>query len=489
MLALGSTFLSSLLFWTFWTSHLLAVHASSSIWNIDIWTGPAPSPEEGPPLSATATRDPSLLWREVVSIVGAYVATVSLLLGCLLTTGKRLRRSAQESNHTLEVEMIKPTLRSPDVSAQSPEWSNVQWPSPLSTTTDGALWSSPQRKTRSYSLPFSGGPKGRASVTSRTESMSTVDENVVRADKVRAQEEMERLYAAVMDHDEKQASMSPELNGVGRQSPQKRKPQRLTPVEGPPEFRHLKHGPASPPLSPLSPLSPRHIPSAYARSQLHSVTTQQDGPASPRETPISPRSERFSRLSSLSFLSSRSRNSSHTPDRLSRTSARNLTISSPIPSPQLTARDYPDDAPLSPRRYTPGPPPLNPAQQAKAARLNEQNRANSTDTIKPRPTPPALNIRTGSSATTLPFRAYETPSSAPSTKTTIIERRQSLLGPQGPRTGVPRTPYSPYMPFTPITPLTPSRVVGRQERKQREKEAGMRVLMEDDLVQNDEDMW
>ena len=51
------------------------------------------------------------------------------------------------------------------------------------------------------------------------------------------------------------------------------------------------------------------------------------------------------------------------------------------------------------------------------------------------------------------------------------------------------TPYSPYMPFTPVTPLTPSRIVTRQQRKQQDKENGLRVLREDDMVKDGEDMW
>ncbi|KMU85602.1 hypothetical protein CIHG_03643 [Coccidioides immitis H538.4] len=79
--------------------------------------------------------------------------------------------------------------------------------------------------------------------------------------------------------------------------------------------------------------------------------------------------------------------------------------------------------------------------------------------------------------------------SAPPTKTTIVERRDSILGPLGPRTGIPRTPYSPYMPFTPITPLTPSRMITRQERKKMERKNGTRVQTEADLVMSDEEMW
>jgi hypothetical protein len=76
--------------------------------------------------------------------------------------------------------------------------------------------------------------------------------------------------------------------------------------------------------------------------------------------------------------------------------------------------------------------------------------------------------------------------SAPPTKTTILERPVHVPG--GPRTGMP-TPYSPYMPFTPVTPMTPSRLVTKRDRKRLDKSNGLKVLHEDDMVKNDDDLW
>lgn len=53
---------------------------------------------------------------------------------------------------------------------------------------------------------------------------------------------------------------------------------------------------------------------------------------------------------------------------------------------------------------------------------------------------------------------------------------------------IPQTPYSAYMPFTPITPITP-RLVSRKERKERIKAEGKKVILEEDAVQDDKDMW
>ncbi|KAK2861478.1 hypothetical protein FQN49_004154 [Arthroderma sp. PD_2] len=478
---------------------------AASIWGASIWTDPAPPPDQGPPISASAIRDTALLWREIVAIVATYIAIVSLLLGCLLTVGRRLRRGAQESNGTLEMNLVKPSGGMMEDSPAPVEFStNNMWPSPMSPTTQSSAWPSPPKgKARSFNLPWSSSNRAQSSA-SIAGSVSTVDESVVQADRVRAQEEMERLYAAVMEHDARKSAMSQDTTTTRATPPSPLKsPVHLHPPEGPPEFRHLRR--QQQPLSPVSPcpgspLSACHLPTVTEfEPQHHSSLAFQEDPAS-KESPISPRTERFSRLSQLSFLSSRSKNSTSSPKKLlGRSSVRGLHISSPMGSPELNSRDFPDKQPLSPRTYNPGPPPLTPHEQAKLnspqpnmapppSILASPPSKESLDSRKSRPTPPTLNINTARNTPPLPFRlAYDSPMSAPSTKTTIVERRASLL--HGPRTGVPRTPYSPYMPFTPITPLTPSRVVTRQERKQRQKRDGPRVLVEEDLVKSDEDMW
>ncbi|KMP05152.1 hypothetical protein CIRG_04833 [Coccidioides immitis RMSCC 2394] len=425
----------------------------NSLWHFEIANDPAPPPEEGPPLSASAVRDLSLLWREIVAIVGAYVLIVSVFLGCLLTVGRRLRRGAQQSNRTLEMEMLKP-LSAPvnAISLQIPQSPKNNWPSPMSGT-ESECWPSPQKtKNRSFNMPWS---RGESPVSPRAESVSTVDENIVRADRMKAQAEMERLYAAVMEHDAQRAAEA-ESNG---------EPHR-------PHFQEQQRRKQLHIQLPPQPHSPQH---SYLATP------------EPQKSPFSPRNDKPSRLSALSFLSSKSR-------KVRRESVRNLPISPPILSPEVTTPSYPENQPLSPRIYHPGPPPLNPIQEqqekakAKSPRLEHPRNASVDSTFSG---PPHLNLRSaGSSTSTLPFRAFNNgPMSAPPTKTTIVERRDSILGPLGPRTGIPRTPYSPYMPFTPITPLTPSRMITRQERKKMERKNGTRVQTEADLVMSDEEMW
>jgi hypothetical protein len=63
--------------------------------NID-WD-PAPSPEDGPPLSAGALRDKSLLPAEIGGILGAYVFVVCIVGIALLLLGRKLRMSVQRA--------------------------------------------------------------------------------------------------------------------------------------------------------------------------------------------------------------------------------------------------------------------------------------------------------------------------------------------------------------------------------------------------------
>ncbi|KAK2775479.1 hypothetical protein FQN52_003995 [Onygenales sp. PD_12] len=472
MCAPGSTFPASLF------CLLLLLHAVAaqpvSIWTVNIFKGPAPPPEDGPPLSANAVRDPSLLWRDIVAIVGSYIGIAGLFLGCLCTTGRRLRRGAQQSNHTLDMEMIKPQKPVLDTSVGP---ADSVWPTPESGT-ESHMWPSPKKGKSSFSMPWSN-RSGPVSPVSQNGSMATFDETVVQADRARAQEEMERLYAAVMEHDANQSQTVYDANDDDAISPSKQtsasSPESPT---GPPEFRHLRQAQGHQlPQQPQQTRFKQHQPAFPPAKDPAAIQQQrQQQPASP----LSPISQKLSRLSSLSFLSSRSRDSVSS-NKPRRTSVRNLPISPPMGSPDLSSNHYSENQPLSPRIYTPGPPPPNPLQKS--------NRP--TPSLEPpqQKVPTPLNLRSGSSNSILPFRAFHTPTTAPSTKTTFVERRESMLRAGGPRTGIPHTPYSPYMPFTPITPITPSHIVTKRDRKQRQKQNGLRVQHEEDLVMSDEDMW
>jgi len=198
----------------------------------------------------------------------------------------------------------------------------------------------------------------------------------------------------------------------------------------------------------------------------------------------------------VSFLSNPSRASSgnSTKSRPSRISIRGLPISPPMGSPDLNQSvTYSEEQPHSARLYTPGPPPLTPGVKSAAALARETERKSVRRSPAPAPLPLAAAAErsnvTERSTRNLPLReAYPPPHSAPATKTTYLEKRDSILHP-APKTGVPRTPYSAYQPFTPMTPITPGRLVTKEEMKRNKKQQGMKVLSEDDLVLSDEDMW
>lgn len=416
-----------------------------SPFRISILLDPAPPPEEGPPLSASALRDPSKLKFEIIGIILSYISCASGLLILLFTVGRRLRRGTQSSNTSLDVEMVKPSVNQAALGVD---------PSPLSTTKH---WQSP---VDSDVKPWTS-PTGNHYYHQSQTSVSTFDEKVIENDKTRNQNEMERLYAAVMAHDVQKTQPS-SRNEVSGNSPVK------SPSKYPPELQHLQTSSGA-----TQPFYPQEI-----------------SPIEPKSPTLSRASSRLTKSSPLSiFQSSHSRASSAASQkqRPKRISIRDMPISPPMGSPDLLESvTYNDEQPLSPRLYTPGPPPPAPGLNSAAANVREAERK-----VSSRAPPPApLQTRpTNNSSNVLPFRQNYSSSlkSAPATKTTFVERRDSILHP-GPKTGAP-VPYSPYMPFTPVTPITPGRLVTKEERKKSKKHSGMKVLAEDDIVQGDQEMW
>ncbi len=417
----------------------------SNIWHVSILEDPAPPPNEGPPLSASALRDRSKLKFEIIGIILSYIIFASGLLILLFTIGKRLRRNAQSSNRSLEMEMVKPSVHQAALGVDPSPVSPVKyWPSPVES--EVKPWRS---------------PTGNHNYQQSQTSVSTFDDKVIESDKMRNQNEMERLYAAVMAHDA-QRTQPLSSNEIEQTSPVK------SPRRYPAEFQHLR----------------------TLSGSTQALNAQDTSPIEPKSPTLSRASSRLTKASPLSiFQSNHSRASSAASQkqRPRRISIRDLPISPPMGTPDL-ARSvaYNDEQPLSPRIYTPGPPPPTPGHKSAAATAREAEKKVSFRA--PAPAPLQLTTAT-SSSNSLPFRQNYASSlrSAPATKTTFVERRESLLNP-GPRTGAP-VPYSPYMPYTPITPITPGRLVTKEERKKSKKHSGMKVLVEDDLVRSDQEMW
>ncbi|KAF2841965.1 hypothetical protein M501DRAFT_371665 [Patellaria atrata CBS 101060] len=479
-------------------------------WDVDLSLpyAPAPAPEDGVPGARNALRNKALLPAEICGIVGAYFVTVIFAGTCLLTYGRRRRRAAQASQGTLEVEMVKPANKQLAID-----------PSPISPGARSWLsMSSPSRLKHAFK-------KSTASVNTVQDisnpvspaiaSVASFDNTVLQSDRESRQKEMERLYAAVMEHDPSARSPVASIS-----SPQKR--HALTINTDTASQRHPSH-PASP-LSarsdiraiypPDSPMAARHHPPAYAKSPLSprfpdSQRQHQSREYAPERAPASPRSM-FTHKSRTSSIASGASGKSK------RSALRNLRISAPMQ--RYPGQDEDDDArtPLSPR-FDPGPPPPPPNEEPTSPhspdtpgldrpdghRQNYEYDYEGLDRPAPLPRPAPQRgasyerLRAGSSQTPISaastLRQYQTPLSpttqTPTTKTTYLERKkEDLRGLRTPMTGVPQTPYSAYMPFTPVTPVTPH-LVSREERKLKKKEAGRRVMVQEDLVEDAKEMW
>lgn len=470
-----------------------AAAVPKSLWHISILEAPAP-PADIDTASPYALRNKKYLPAEIAGIIGAYIFFVFCIATALLLVGRRLRRAAQASPKTLAMEMMKPVHgdvpNAFDPSPISPLSKNPYGKSPVSTVNTQEMWPSPQKSSIGYGFDKKGHNK-QASIQS---SVVTFDESVIEDDKDRNQREMERLYAAVMEHDEQKSSTS--INKTSQRA------------QHPPELQHLRS--ASNAQAPTSPLRTDTKSSGLGIASSPRKHT--------RPSPITTSSRASSRSSFGSFGRKKG--------------VRTLPISPPMGSPDFVpeySSTYGESEPLSPRHYEPGPPPPTPPQQEAYARQEERlsprhaafpriamptiqssgaSRHGSSDSTssKNKRTPAPLALQTGaqdlasaSSRTAqrtapLPFRSLKSPRTAaerpPSTiKATVLESKPHNQHPAGPRTGVPMTPYSPYMPFTPLTPMTPSKLVTREERKRKEKEEGRRVATAVDKVEEESELW
>jgi hypothetical protein len=427
MLLLPLTVALSLLY-TFTHAH------PHSIWHISIDEGPAPPPDEGPPLSAHALRDKGKLPYEILGIFGAYLFWVAVSAVLILIVRRQQWRRQNISKRTFDQETLKSTTQVKEVPMNT--GSDPTSPKPGARLT---AWISPGK-----------GHNHQASQTS----ISTVDERVVEADRAKNMDDMAALFAAALQQDEEKAQLARDH------------PPLMSPTQQPPELQD-EQSVAQP--------SSQSIPTTPVEDDYQTMVASQ---ASSRKAKSSP----------LSFLSSRASSANSNKSRPSRISFRGQPISRPIDSPGLTDSSVrTDEAPLTPRIYYPGPAPPTPVQKSAAAQAREAERGNFQ-----RPQPPAaLSLRSTAvtnSTDSLPFRQVypESMKSAPATKTTFLEKRESVLHP-APMTGVSYVPYSPYEPYTPVTPISPQ-LATKQEVKRNKKKYGV-VLTPDDVVPSDEDMW
>jgi hypothetical protein len=447
--------------------------------NIDWY--PAPSPEDGPAASAHAERNPALIPATAGAIVGAYVFATCVIAVIVLLIKRKLRHQAQLAAKALDIEMVTPanikiSPYSPSPLSPGGGPRNFSWPSPENDTKNPYIFPSSNRS------PLT--PPGTD---------PDVDTRIVEADREMMDRSLEDIYAHVMEQEDAKSA------GV-----------------------NVKELP--PPVLQKSPL-PMASPQRHRRPSNLNL-----------EDPPKTKSRASSIIAAL--VSPRKKK------------MKPMQISSPMFTP-LSAQfprneDYSEREPLSPKYYHPPPPPPIPTDQApyahsrnqsngisptrtideqlNAVSLNPytQHRSNPSQTSvqssradpmsatsttsqtplfppprQQKPTPAPINTTTSTAATqrALPFRAFEpsitSPSFAPSTKTTVLERTGP--GHHGPNTAGLKTPwsagavpYSPYQPFTPLMPITPH-LVTKEERKAMKKAEGRKPVLE--MVKDSDEVW
>lgn len=508
--------------------------ASAGLWDVDIDLGPAPSPEDGPPFSAHATRNRALLPYQIIGIVGAYLATVLILYTLLFTVGRKARKRAQTMAER-PTEMVKPMTRTFEMSPSSPN-SAHGWLGRLrsKTSINGSIRSGTSQV---------GSPLGN------------IDPQIVERDRLRDQEALSELYGAAFKFDDQRSQQ--DVTNAEANPPQysRSKPTALT--VGRPDLQRIQTG-DSYPQSPMTPKSPVRV--IYPPPNLHPDSAAFNAPLptqNPSQAQLSQGESRHGRGSSFGSSKGAESVSSSAPAKtrkgILRKSIKDIKISSPIQ--RLRDDDNSDGArtPLSPRQYmNPGVPPEPPTARtmdseyqntpgtAVSASYSEmQAQYEQLDEIRALPQPAPQRVRYDEqdvplpridttkhvspkrSATnvnsTLPFRQnnysqqrgnafptspagdwnFNVPRSpgpmSPPMKSPSIRERVLEVG-NGNRLAAPytgcATPYSPYMPFSPVTPITPH-LQTRAERKQRQKEerALRGAATEKDKVADDKDMW
>ncbi|KAH8725161.1 hypothetical protein GQ44DRAFT_739939 [Phaeosphaeriaceae sp. PMI808] len=426
----------------------------------DNYKDPAPAPADGPPASYHASRDPSRLPFDVAGVVGGYVGCVLIWGILLLTVGRRMRRKALNPPKALELELqngpVKPTLRT----------------APLA---------SPPLSARSASSWLRKFKKSDSSVTGPhspiVASPTSFDQKVIDNHNLRAQADMERLYAAVMDHDANKSSSEVNVNEMDQRPNynDRRRPSAISTTRS----QTNDDGPISPVKAIYPPgyhNGPRTAPMPQDRAR------DQYPPASPR-----------------SIVSKRSQTSSASTSKSTRFNLKNLRISGPTQKYPGVAPNDEAHTPLSPNFNQHGAPSPPTQQNSPTTPYDPEE----LDSVQPLPRPAPQRIGSASSTTpgitltksasssnaSLPLRSFAEPLRSPGIQTTVLDRRVDKLSMTTPKTGVPFTPYSPYMPFTPITPVTPH-LVSKKDRKAAMKLEGRRMAaLREDMVQSPKEIF
>ncbi|KAF2162973.1 hypothetical protein M409DRAFT_58009 [Zasmidium cellare ATCC 36951] len=506
--------------------------ASAGLWDVSIDLSPAPSPEDGPPFSAHASRDRSLLPYQIIGIVASYLGFVLILGTLLLTVGRKARKEAQ-TRAEQPTEMTENMGKAFDASPVKSPGSLRSWVRKKKSTTSSI------RSGTSHNY----GSPGMASVAS-------FDPNVIQQQRHQQEEDMSRIYGAYFEYEEQKMRTAVSTEEVQPASPQyvRSKPQ----LRVNPDLERVQTMGSYPPQSPLSPTTPRSIRAIYPPSQQ----LPRGGPLSPTSSapPQSPlRETRIARASSIGSGKTIGSDRSPGPNKLQKSirgGIRNLKISGPYrgnddnddgartplspgtfetaegaPSPPIgTTADsaitpttagtgrtvpypYTHDERLEEIRDLPHP---NPQRIGNPIYENEAQVLTDTASTRPDPTGAALtgrriNTSAASVDKPLPLRAYgssrtlatqnQSPMSPSSywmqggdirspTKVTELEVGANRLA------GIASPLRSAYEAPTPRTPFTPH-FMTKAERKQKNKEekALKGAITEEDQVADEKDLW
>ncbi|KAK7529169.1 uncharacterized protein J3D65DRAFT_643217 [Phyllosticta citribraziliensis] len=297
------------------------------------------------PAAKNSLDDKSRLPAQVCGIIGAYLAFVFLVGVSLLTFGRKMRRAVHE-----RIDVVKANQSNGfELSPMSPgSATRSRWWAPQSPSRLKQAFKRNPGTTNPESVP--------TSPLSATESMASFDQHFLRNQQEQRQREMEKLYAAVMEHDEERRKQKIRESAEELADEDAIQKAAREAVQSPARLNTNSLYPPSPASpSPQSPVRAIHSSGGSRRQFSGPPPTLREGQGfgMQQEEPqsLSPRGF-FSRARTPSYGSSESK---------PRRSIRNLRISSPIPRFSAAERDEEARTPLSPRHYTPGPPPEPPS--------------------------------------------------------------------------------------------------------------------------------
>lgn len=473
--------------------------------------GVSPPEEIGPPISANALRDTAYLPAQIGGIVGAYAVSLVLVAITLLALGKKRREQLNAGNDEIDFDdaELKPLDLQPRLIIPTELFAtpipNFSYPSPRQETFEIEPFGKPESFIHHSPASSVSGPGINP----------FVDQNVVFADRIMAQNQLEEMYKHVMEHeDAKQRGVQMEKPVYPMPAPERSVPSTLSKKE--------KVKPASLNLSAANGAERPQSKTASILSALRSPKKKKSSKgltiSSPMMTPQSATFPRQTDPQALGSIPVRHYTSPPPPPpvptdqeplRLSRTSTAPMTPDySPESVQSIDERlgaqlEYRQSHAASSRRvasqaYTEPDPEsaISAHSQVPLVGLPSSPKPGATfpslpSSPKPgatfqRPNAPSA-VRTGGA---LPLRAYEAPLSSPSivsqtTKQTVFERK-GPLSPMTARTPGTAVPYSPYQPFTPCMPMTPS-LVTKEERKRMRKMVPKTPTLE--MVRSEEDIW